>query len=100
MSTKGSVLLCLSVSNCMLLSTATRSRVLFGICAYFLHGCEKSRAFGHDRKRLDTARHERKTSCALDLSAKHSARSGMNTKSHVLSKLSRSRCSKSRTVGQ
>ena len=50
-----------------------------------LHGCEKSRAVGHDHKRLDTAQHERKTFCALDLSAKHSVRSGMNTRSHVLS---------------
>ena len=85
MSTKGSVLLSLSVNNCMLFGIVSKSRVLFAICAYFLHGCDKLRAVGHDHKRLDTARHERKTLCALGLSAQHRARSGTNTKSHVLS---------------
>ena len=85
MGTKGSVLLSLGVNNCMLFGIASKSRVLFAICAYFLHGCDKLRAVGHDHKRLDTARHERKTSRALDLSAEHSVRSGMNAKSHVLS---------------
>ena len=106
MSTEGSVLSSLSVDSCMLFGTATASHVLFGICAYFLHGCGKSRAVGHEHRRLDTARHERKTSCALDLSAEHNARSGMTTKSHVLSciylmfarEASRTRCSKSRAV--
>ena len=69
----------------MLFGMAETNRVLFAICAYFLHGCEKSRAVGHDHKRLDTTRHERKTSCALGLSAKHSARAGTKTRSHVLS---------------
>ena len=85
MSTKGSVLLRLSVNNCMLFGMAETNCVLFAICAYFLHGCGKSRAVGHEHRRLDTARHERKTSCALDPSAKHNARSGMTKKSHVLS---------------